>query len=221
MGTSPVDHHRGRPLSRLLPRFEVERENIRLSRKLARIMLETGASLPVRANGKRAAGDPAALRGLPAVGVRGGYGGAIAGTRPDTQRDLQHWPRPDPYVALRAGPEGIRSVRSPTLSKKETLVTTKEPRITAALHLLRNAHLSSAVVEPFINDDEQFVDFEGLAAALMWSWSENVVIDAARAIYTERGPLGEVTSAGLDLPNFKAIITAMATARGVAVAFPE
>lgn len=30
----------------------------------------------------RAAGDPATLRGIPVVGTKGGWGGAIPGTRP-------------------------------------------------------------------------------------------------------------------------------------------
>ena len=30
----------------------------------------------------KAGGDPAALRGLPAIGVRGGFGGAVRGSKP-------------------------------------------------------------------------------------------------------------------------------------------
>jgi hypothetical protein len=58
-------------------------ENVRNAKLLARLALETG-SVPMHPNDPRGAlpGDPAALRGLPVVGVRGGYGGAIRGTRP-------------------------------------------------------------------------------------------------------------------------------------------
>lgn len=45
-----------------------------------RITREVGNDIPVRAGS--VAGDPAALRGIPVCGVRGGFGGAIAGTRP-------------------------------------------------------------------------------------------------------------------------------------------
>lgn len=69
-------------MSRLLPRFYAERQHVDQARKLARILLETGERLPVSADARRAAGDPHALRGIPAVGIKGGIGGAIAGTRP-------------------------------------------------------------------------------------------------------------------------------------------
>jgi hypothetical protein len=35
-----------------------------------------------RETSAKAGGDPAALRGLPAIGVRGGFGGAMRGTKP-------------------------------------------------------------------------------------------------------------------------------------------
>ncbi len=40
------------------------------------------AQRDITPDGRRAAGDEAALRGIPVVGVRGGKGGAIPGTRP-------------------------------------------------------------------------------------------------------------------------------------------
>lgn len=45
------------------------------------LLANGGADVPVKA--ARAALDPFALRGLPAVGGRGSLGGAIPGTRPD------------------------------------------------------------------------------------------------------------------------------------------
>lgn len=50
---------------------DILRENPELNLRLARAAT---AKLP---------GDPAALRGIPAVGGRGSVGGAIRGTRPD------------------------------------------------------------------------------------------------------------------------------------------
>lgn len=49
---------------------------------VARIALETGNSLPTPTTTTSLPGDTAALRGIPVVGVRGGRGGAIPGTRP-------------------------------------------------------------------------------------------------------------------------------------------
>lgn len=79
-------------MGRLLPRFDRREQDAEDARKLARILLETGASLPAPPTSTaRAPGDPHKLRGLPAVGVRGGLGGAIAGTRPGSSRALDEW----------------------------------------------------------------------------------------------------------------------------------
>jgi len=55
----------------------------RVARARAKIALEVGTvdAHPNEARSKFP-GDPAALRGLPVVGVRGGFGGAIRGSRP-------------------------------------------------------------------------------------------------------------------------------------------
>ena len=52
----------------------------------AKIQRQLAAQLytdtPQKTTPARAAGDPFALRGIPVVGVKGGIGGAIPGTRP-------------------------------------------------------------------------------------------------------------------------------------------
>jgi hypothetical protein len=60
-----------------------------LEREQARVLVDFVLSLPedvsldeLRSNPRAAAGDRDALRGVPFVGVRGGRGGAIRGTRP-------------------------------------------------------------------------------------------------------------------------------------------
>jgi hypothetical protein len=58
-----VDRH-------LLPRFRLEGP--------AKIVLADERETSTA----KAGGDPAALRGLPTVGVRGGFGGAIRGSKP-------------------------------------------------------------------------------------------------------------------------------------------
>jgi hypothetical protein len=78
-------------MSRLLPRFDRFAQEAEDAKKLARILLETGEPLPVRVSKSALPGDAHALRGLPAVGVRGGLGGAIAGTRPGVSRELDAW----------------------------------------------------------------------------------------------------------------------------------
>jgi hypothetical protein len=52
-------------------------------RKIARILLETGADFPRAATGKLP-GDTRALRGIPVVGARG-VGGTMADTQPEKQ----------------------------------------------------------------------------------------------------------------------------------------
>lgn len=79
-------------MSRLLPRFDRARQDAEDAHKLARIMIETGEPLPIPDSSQAfIPGDPEALRGLPAVGVRGGFGGAIAGTRPGVSSELDAW----------------------------------------------------------------------------------------------------------------------------------
>lgn len=58
-------------------------ERVAAARAQVRIARETGIA-PVHPNSPRAAlpGDPMRLRGVPCIGVRGGVGGAIRGTRP-------------------------------------------------------------------------------------------------------------------------------------------
>lgn len=56
-----------------------------LERQQARIALEVGDDIEPRV-GTVLPGDPFLLRGIPLVGVHGGLGGAIAGTRPDSMR---------------------------------------------------------------------------------------------------------------------------------------
>lgn len=54
-----------------------------MERLKARILLEVGADLPESSSIRAyAPGDPRRLRGVPVVGVPGGMGGAIPGTRP-------------------------------------------------------------------------------------------------------------------------------------------
>lgn len=59
------------------------RERVHSARLRVRLARELGSVEP-HANDPRGAlpWDPARLRGLPAIGVRGGLGGAIPGTRP-------------------------------------------------------------------------------------------------------------------------------------------
>lgn len=52
------------------------------ARKVATVLRETGEGLPTSALRASLSGDPAKLRGIPVVGVPGGFGGAIRGTRP-------------------------------------------------------------------------------------------------------------------------------------------
>jgi len=56
-------------------------ENVRNARLLAKLALETGEA-PMRTSAAALPGDRDALRGVPVVGVHGGRGGAIRGSRP-------------------------------------------------------------------------------------------------------------------------------------------
>lgn len=78
----PYDSRINRALKQRDDLCRIERENERIAR-------ETGASLPPSpaSPGLTAGGDRERLRGIPAVGVRGGLGGAIAGTRPGETLD--------------------------------------------------------------------------------------------------------------------------------------
>jgi hypothetical protein len=71
--------------ARLLPRFreraKLEAEQARVLRKAVRAAVDERRELRFPA---AAGGDPRALRGLPAVGVRG-VGGHIAFTRPEQE----------------------------------------------------------------------------------------------------------------------------------------
>lgn len=60
-------------------------QEIDSERAQARIALEVGEPIEQRP-GMVLPGDPGLLRGIPIVGVHGGFGGAIAGSRPDTIR---------------------------------------------------------------------------------------------------------------------------------------
>jgi hypothetical protein len=64
----------------ILLRVRHHAEAERQARIMARLALETTG--PIRITSPRPAGDPYALRGVPVVGVKGGIGGAIPGTKP-------------------------------------------------------------------------------------------------------------------------------------------
>ena len=68
-------------MSRPLPRFHADAEKAEWARKLAKILLETGAAMPDTKTVTHADHwDKARLRGLPAIGR--GVSGAIPGTDP-------------------------------------------------------------------------------------------------------------------------------------------
>ncbi len=62
---------------------QLEAEHLRQqhAKQLGRLSLETGNSLPTTIAPGSLPGDPLLLRGIPVVGVPGGYGGAIRGSR--------------------------------------------------------------------------------------------------------------------------------------------
>lgn len=57
-----------------------------VERRVAKAVLEGAAEATPHPNSFKLPGDPWALRGIPAVGVRGGVGGAIPGTLPHAIR---------------------------------------------------------------------------------------------------------------------------------------
>lgn len=72
---------------RILPRFYARQEEAERQRRIARILLETGETVPARVTaGATLAGDRSRLRGLPAVGKGIGQG-AIRGTTPGRNLD--------------------------------------------------------------------------------------------------------------------------------------
>jgi hypothetical protein len=79
---------------RLLPRFRQAQLNARAAEKLKPILIEAERPLPKPKPIASEPGDAHKLRGIPAVGVRGGLGGAIAGTRPGVSRELDEWSPP-------------------------------------------------------------------------------------------------------------------------------
>ena len=78
-------------VSRLLPRFLQAQDDARSAQALAPILIETGRPIPRQSTTTSDPGDALLLRGIPAVGGRGGVGGAISGTRPGTGRRLDSW----------------------------------------------------------------------------------------------------------------------------------
>lgn len=60
--------------------------NAEAERQIAKIIMETGGQTPTHPNSHVLPGDPWKLRGIPVVGVHGGIGGAIPGTKPHTIR---------------------------------------------------------------------------------------------------------------------------------------
>lgn len=59
-----------------------KRSDAEHQRKVAKVLLDVGADMPESTSTASAPGDNRRLRGVPVVGVKGGMGGAIAGTRP-------------------------------------------------------------------------------------------------------------------------------------------
>lgn len=66
----------------ILPRWRRSELDQQQAKTMARIALETGATVTIHTRSSHVPGDPALLRGIPVVGVPGGFGGAIPGTRP-------------------------------------------------------------------------------------------------------------------------------------------
>ena len=75
------------PEAHLLPKVR-RRWLEQQQREQLRRALEDQDIDPEEIEGCRAQGDPSTLRGIPVVGVRGGFGGAVKGTRPG-ERELQ------------------------------------------------------------------------------------------------------------------------------------
>lgn len=67
----------------LAAHIRLDREHCDRERHIAEISLTTDTPIVLHANHPhRLPGDPWKLRGIPVVGVHGGVGGAIAGSRP-------------------------------------------------------------------------------------------------------------------------------------------
>lgn len=75
-------------MSRLLARMQREELLDWQAKIVAEALRETGADAPTR-HKATAGGDPLTLRGLPAIGP--GVSGAIRGTDPARQRQLDTW----------------------------------------------------------------------------------------------------------------------------------
>lgn len=69
-------------VDRALARYRQIDAAVKIHRHVAQRILDGGED-DVSADPRRASGDRAALRGLPAIGGRGSLGGHIRGTRPD------------------------------------------------------------------------------------------------------------------------------------------
>lgn len=75
--------------SRVNRELRHRQELARIERRTEQIAGDSGADMPaqatVRREGRTAGDEAQLLRGIPVVGVRGGLGGAILGTRPDSR----------------------------------------------------------------------------------------------------------------------------------------
>lgn len=78
LNTTPIPYE-----DRLIRWARRHREAVYIDKVLAKISRETGQALPAPPKtSRRKPGDPRTLRGIPVVGVPGGFGGAIKDTRP-------------------------------------------------------------------------------------------------------------------------------------------
>ncbi len=72
--------------ARIVRALRSKHDAIQADRKMIAIAKETGTNLPpaprAPAQSTTLIGDEGQLRGIPVVGVRGGYGGAIRGSKP-------------------------------------------------------------------------------------------------------------------------------------------
>lgn len=72
-------------MSHLAARFRTAELNDQAERSIAQALREANAQALPHPN-RHLPGDPWKLRGIPVVGVYGGIGGAIPGTRPESVR---------------------------------------------------------------------------------------------------------------------------------------